>query len=191
MAKQLIVFTLSIFVATTVFADDSIDLDLEVLALLAENDVDEFSDASEPDTDLEEEAEIDLGDDMSEEEMLPPEEEDDLAADEDAPQPPGYEEADAQHAKPKVADAVAEKPAPKPVKQKAVVKKKKAHKKKVAKSGFKRLKSNCYMRSIASVKGKPIKTLKRGKKLWTESHDGEWTKVFRKKGVAYISNKCF
>lgn len=51
--------------------------------------------------------------------------------------------------------------------------------------------SDCSLRSSPGSEGKRLGVAKKGRKIWTENHDGGWFKVYRKKGHAFVSKSCF
>jgi len=59
------------------------------------------------------------------------------------------------------------------------------------KSGLRKISKNCNMRSTPSSKGKKLGSVPPGRKLWTDPQKGGWFKVYRKKGIAFLSPSCF
>ncbi|MBC85722.1 MAG: hypothetical protein CL677_00975 [Bdellovibrionaceae bacterium] len=54
-----------------------------------------------------------------------------------------------------------------------------------------RLKKNCNLRRKPSLRGKKIKTMKKGSKMWTEPVGLKWKKIKGSFGTGYISSSCF
>lgn len=51
--------------------------------------------------------------------------------------------------------------------------------------------SNCNMRAGPGAGKSKVGKLKKGRKVWTENHNGGWFKIYRKKGHAFVSKNCF
>lgn len=51
--------------------------------------------------------------------------------------------------------------------------------------------SDCSLRDAPGTDGKRLGVARKGRKIWTENHDGGWFKVYRKKGHAFVSKSCF
>ena len=76
-----------------------------------------------------------------------------------------------------------ETPKPKPVAKKKSMSKDKA--------ATRRTTSDCNMRAKPSSGSTKLTLVPKGRKIWTEPAEGDWFKVYRKKGVGYVSKVCF
>lgn len=59
------------------------------------------------------------------------------------------------------------------------------------KSATRRTRSDCNMRAKPSSSSNKLTMVPKGRKIWTEPEGDEWFKVYRKKGVGYLSKVCF
>ncbi len=60
----------------------------------------------------------------------------------------------------------------------------------VFKPGMYKFSKDCKMYSEASSSGDESGVIKSGRKLWIDSHDNDWHKVYKKEGAVYISSDC-
>lgn len=50
---------------------------------------------------------------------------------------------------------------------------------------------NCPIRTAPNTDSQILRTLKKGQSLWTQDNGGEWFRVFKKQGYAFINKTCF
>jgi len=58
------------------------------------------------------------------------------------------------------------------------------------KPGMHQFTKNCTMFSDANLSSPPAGHVRPGRKLWVETHNNEWRKVFKKEGPVYIPGDC-
>lgn len=58
------------------------------------------------------------------------------------------------------------------------------------KSGFYRPKKTCDIYKQPGSQGPAVGEVQAKRKIWVDGHSGSWSKVYRKKGHAFVSNDC-
>lgn len=58
------------------------------------------------------------------------------------------------------------------------------------KNGFHKFAKNCMMKSEPNSGSADAGSVNAGKKLWLDSHDGQWFKAYKKSGAVYIPANC-
>lgn len=57
-------------------------------------------------------------------------------------------------------------------------------------NGFYNFTQDCAMRASADRESAVLGTVNKGKRLWVDDHRGEWAKVYRKTGPAFVDKGC-
>lgn len=58
-------------------------------------------------------------------------------------------------------------------------------------AGIRMISNTCPMRAAPNTDAPILRSIKKGQKLWTQDNGGEWFRVFKKTGYAFVNKTCF